>query len=60
MPVPKRRHSKRRRNTRRAHDAIKAPNVVACPECGEPMQSHRVCPECGFYKGRQVVETEEE
>jgi len=41
---------------RRAHhDKVAAPNVIPCPKCGEMMLSHRVCPECGHYKGREVI-----
>ncbi|RLD96412.1 MAG: 50S ribosomal protein L32, partial [Aquificota bacterium] len=30
-----------------------------CPNCQEPKLPHRVCPHCGFYKDRQVLEVEE-
>ncbi len=61
MAVPQKRQSKTRRNKRRAnHDRMSAPAVVNCPECSEPKQPHRVCPNCGTYAGRQVFETEEE
>lgn len=59
MAVPKRRQSVTRGRKRRSHDALVLPNPTECPECGEPKLSHRVCPSCGSYKGRQVVETEE-
>ena len=60
MPTPKRRHSKKRRNKNRSHYALTAPHYIDCPECGEPTLPHRVCPSCGLYKGKQVIETEEE
>ncbi len=61
MPVPKFRKSNSKRDKRRAqHDKLEAPNVVNCPNCGEPALPHRVCPSCGQYKGRAVVEVEEE
>jgi large subunit ribosomal protein L32 len=60
MPNPKRRHSQRRTNNRRAHDALKAASLSECPNCHEPKPPHRVCPHCGQYKGREVVEVEEE
>ncbi|MBZ0270627.1 50S ribosomal protein L32 [bacterium] len=60
MPRPKRKISKRRRGTRSAHDALKAPNLIACPNCQEYMLSHRVCPSCGHYKGKEVVTKSEE
>ena len=59
MPNPKRRHSKARRDRRRAHDHLTAPNTSVCPNCQEPKISHRVCPHCGFYKGKAVMEVEE-
>ena len=57
-PLPKRKVSPGRRDRRRAHDALKARNVVNCPNCGEPRLPHRVCPNCGHYQGREVVEVE--
>jgi len=58
MGLPKRRTSSTKRDKRRAHDALKAPHVIACPQCGEPTQRHRACRHCGTYRGRQIVETE--
>ena len=29
---------------------------VECPQCHARMVPHRVCPTCGFYAGRQVIE----
>jgi large subunit ribosomal protein L32 len=58
MAVPKKKTSQARRNQRRAHHALKGPNLIACPNCGKPRLAHRVCPECGYYKGRTVVAVE--
>lgn len=55
-PLPKRRISKGRKNRRRAHDAIGAPTLIDCPNCKARILPHRVCPTCGHYKGRQVLE----
>ena len=57
MPNPKRRHSKRRKNQRRAHDALTAPTLAECPHCHQKKLPHQACPECGYYKGREVVDT---
>jgi large subunit ribosomal protein L32 len=57
MGVPKKRTSSQKRDQRRAHWKITAPNVSKCPNCGEPVLSHRVCPSCGQYGGQKVVET---
>lgn len=55
MPNPKHRHSKTRRDLRRAHDFLKAPGLSRCPSCGGSKAPHRVCPACGTYKGREVA-----
>lgn len=60
MALPKRRHSHSRTRTRRAHDALSAPGVSKCGECGEPKLPHRLCPGCGAYKGRSVIKLDEE
>jgi large subunit ribosomal protein L32 len=54
-PHPKRKHSKGRRDRRRAHDALSGITLVTCPSCGKLVPQHRVCPECGFYQGKEVV-----
>ena len=59
MPNPKRRHSKARRDKRRAHDALEHPAMSTCPNCGEAKLPHRACPSCGQYRGRQVIEGKE-
>ena len=56
MAVPKRKHSKARRDKRRSNVwKICAPALMKCPQCGEFKTPHRVCGNCGFYKGREVV-----
>ncbi len=56
MPVPKKRHSNTRTNKRRATWKIKITTKYSkCPSCGEAVMSHRACPACGMYQGRQVI-----
>ena len=55
MALPKKRHSKARRNKRRANWNLALPGLTKCAQCGRAIPSHRVCPGCGFYRGRQVV-----
>ncbi|NLJ83620.1 MAG: 50S ribosomal protein L32 [Halanaerobiaceae bacterium] len=55
MAVPKRKTSKARKRKRRTHWKISAPNLIECPQCHELRLSHRVCPSCGYYKGREAV-----
>ena len=49
-PVPKKKTSKARR------DARTPPTLVPCPECKAMKPPHTVCPECGYYAGRKVLE----
>ena len=59
MAVPKHKTSKARRNSRHSANSVAvAPTLVECPNCKEFMQPHKVCPKCGFYKGKQIVVTE--
>jgi large subunit ribosomal protein L32 len=60
MPNPKRRHSKSRRNKRRAHDFLAVPATSECPNCHQSKMPHRACPHCGYYAGREVIEVREE
>jgi len=41
------------------HDKIEAPNISACSNCSAAMLPGRVCPSCGFYKGRAVITSKE-
>ncbi len=59
MALPKRKKSKSKRDKRRTHQKLDAPNLSTCPECGEAKLPHHACPSCGYYKGRKVIETEE-
>ena len=58
MAVPKRRTSKSKKRMRRTHFKAVAPTLSPCPKCGEARVPHRVCPNCGYYKGvrRLVIE----
>ncbi len=56
MAVPKKKTSKSRKNMRRAHDFLTTQSVSVCPQCKSPKLPHRVCPSCGTYKGREVLD----
>jgi large subunit ribosomal protein L32 len=56
MAVPKQKQSHSRTNKRRSQHRIDAPTVNECPHCHSARRPHRVCPECGYYGGRQVLE----
>lgn len=60
MPVPKKRTSKSKRDMRRAHDGLKAVFGIVCPNCAAAVLRHRVCGQCGYYRGKQVAPSVEE
>jgi len=55
MAVPFRRVSKTAKRLRRTHFKLNVTGLVTCPHCGELIQSHRVCPKCGYYDGKEVL-----
>jgi large subunit ribosomal protein L32 len=60
MPVPRKRKSNSRRKQQRSHDALTKPASSKCASCGAAKMPHRVCPACGWYGDRTVVEVEAE
>lgn len=58
MAVPKKKISRSRRDMRRAHDSLPSQSRGECPNCGELKRPHHVCPSCGHYKDREIVEIE--
>ena len=57
MAVPKRRHSHSRSRKRNSHNAITPIQLAYCPECQTQVPTHLICPTCGYYQGRTIVET---
>ncbi len=58
MAVPKRKTSKRMRGHRRSHHALKAPTLVQCSNCSTLVHPHRVCQQCGHFKGKEIQQVE--
>lgn len=56
MAVPKKRTSSARRDKRRAQHKAGKPRLNQCPRCHSPRLPHRVCPACGTYDGREVIQ----
>jgi large subunit ribosomal protein L32 len=56
MPHPKRKISKSRRDKRRTHDKAVASTLSTCSNCNQPVLYHRVCGECGHYRGKLAIE----
>ncbi|MBN1778661.1 MAG: 50S ribosomal protein L32 [Candidatus Buchananbacteria bacterium] len=55
MPVPPKRRSASKGRRGRAHQGLKTSELVKCAKCGKSIKSHRACPYCGSYQGREVV-----
>lgn len=56
MANPTHRHTRSRRDKRRANWKGQLPNLSLCPDCNELKLPFKVCPSCGSYKGRKVLE----
>ncbi len=57
--LPKRKVTKAAKAKRRSHLHLKIPQLVSCPQCRQPRLAHHVCPNCGTYRGRQVLPIKE-
>ncbi len=57
-PLPKKKTSVSRQGQRRSHLAMKPQAISECPQCHAPVLSHKVCPTCGTYKGREILKVE--
>ncbi|MBU0579591.1 MAG: 50S ribosomal protein L32 [Candidatus Margulisbacteria bacterium] len=62
MAMPKKRRSKRRTGSHRASAWRLTQSLQAskCSNCGAPILAHKVCENCGFYKGKKIIETRSE
>jgi len=58
MGLPKVKLSKGRKGRRRSHLALHLPNLQPCPNCKRPRLQHTICPNCGHYAGREVIQTD--
>jgi large subunit ribosomal protein L32 len=55
-PLPKKQLSKSKQRSRAAHYKFKQGPISRCPQCHNAKLPHHVCPSCGYYRGRQVLE----
>jgi len=58
MAVPKRKTGRARTNARRSSHKLTAINASSCPQCHELRMPHHICPSCGYYDGKEVVEVD--
>jgi len=59
MAHPKRKISKQRRDKRRTHIKATTQQLSKCSNCGTTVKYHRVCPDCGHYRGKLAIEPKE-
>lgn len=57
MPVPKRKRSRSRRDSRFANKGMEVKAITECNNCKAPLATHKICVNCGFYKGKKVMDT---
>jgi large subunit ribosomal protein L32 len=57
MAVPKKKTSKSKTRSRRASAwTLDAPPRSVCPRCASVKLPHTVCPACGWYRDRVVMD----
>ncbi len=54
-PLPKKKRTQTRKRQRWSHSQLRAVSLTVCPQCQTLKPSHRVCPTCGYYAGREVI-----
>jgi len=59
MAEPKKRKSHSASRLKKAHLKFNLPQLSACSHCKEPVPRNRVCPNCGYFKGKKVLELKE-
>ncbi len=55
MAEPKKRMTSTRTGNRQSHDRLKTTGLIICSKCKSRIKPHRVCPNCGYYKGKKTV-----
>ncbi|MDP3727287.1 MAG: 50S ribosomal protein L32 [bacterium] len=50
------RHTSSATGQRRSHHALKSRAYSRCTHCAKEILPHTVCQNCGWYKGRQVID----
>lgn len=60
MAEPKKRKSHAGSRLRRAKQSFSLPKLQECSHCHELVSPHQVCPNCGYFKGKKVLELETE
>ena len=54
--VPKKKLTRARQGRRLSSYKLKPVHAAICPRCRSAKLPHAACPECGYYRGRQVAQ----
>ncbi len=60
LMVVRMRMNRSQTGARRSNKGYKEKALITCPECGSGKAPHRVCNNCGTYKGRLVIDVNAE
>jgi large subunit ribosomal protein L32 len=55
MAVPRHKHTRSKVGKTRMHKHIAHLSLNICPRCKKPVLSHTACLNCGYYKGKEVI-----
>lgn len=55
MGLPSKRRTKQQKRERSSHFALVEVNLTACSHCKRKILPHRICPHCGYYRGREIL-----
>lgn len=56
MVVRRGRHTKTKQRHVRGHHKVSQLSFVECSNCKTSVLPHQVCANCGYYKGRKVID----
>ncbi|TAL49237.1 50S ribosomal protein L32 [Patescibacteria group bacterium] len=54
--VVRMRHNRSQTRSRRSHRALLPAAFFACPHCGAKKEKHAICPNCGKYHERDMID----
>ncbi len=54
--LPKKKLTRARQGRRLASYKLKPIHAATCPRCRNAKRPHTACLECGYYRGRQVLQ----
>ncbi len=56
MAEPKKRMTSTRSGNRQSKDALGEKTLINCTNCKSKILPHKVCANCGFYKGKKIID----